>query len=233
MVRGVKRTCNPVQPFGGIPDFASLIVGYQAFCDGFAKVAQTPTAIAGSTSTATPLPGVVAKDATTVEFHLTHPATYFVDMLTLPAFSPGAVEVLELPAGEHRARHQHQSPTARTRSTVVEPDQGDRVQPQPGLERVDATRSGTAYVDKIVVNETVSQDSIQQQLQTGTPSADMEFDHRRRRPQLPGLIATNDPQPQPRDDRVEQPVRRVQHSLAEQQRRAGEAQGAAGARVRA
>ena len=24
-VRGVKRTCNPIQPFGGIPDFATLI----------------------------------------------------------------------------------------------------------------------------------------------------------------------------------------------------------------
>ena len=35
VVRGVKRTANPVQPFGGIPDFANLIVGYKAFSDGF------------------------------------------------------------------------------------------------------------------------------------------------------------------------------------------------------
>ena len=34
-IRGVKRTCNPQQPFGGIPDFADLIVGYQKFCDAF------------------------------------------------------------------------------------------------------------------------------------------------------------------------------------------------------
>ena len=27
MVRGVKRTANPVQTFGGIPDFANLLVG--------------------------------------------------------------------------------------------------------------------------------------------------------------------------------------------------------------
>ena len=46
MVRGVKRTCNPVQPFGGMPDFADLIVGFQSFCDGFAKVAKTPAALA-------------------------------------------------------------------------------------------------------------------------------------------------------------------------------------------
>ena len=45
-VRGVKRTCNPVQPFGGTPDFASLIEGYQTFCNGFAKVPKTVAAIA-------------------------------------------------------------------------------------------------------------------------------------------------------------------------------------------
>src|SRR5689334_990192 len=27
MVRGVKRTCNPVQPFGGLPDYLDLIQG--------------------------------------------------------------------------------------------------------------------------------------------------------------------------------------------------------------
>src|SRR3954470_3421589 len=45
MVRGVKRTCNPVQPFGGLPDYENLILGFQSFCDGFAKAGQTPAAI--------------------------------------------------------------------------------------------------------------------------------------------------------------------------------------------
>ncbi len=40
MVRGVKRTCNPAQPFGGLPDYLDLIVGFKTFCDGFAKVGQ-------------------------------------------------------------------------------------------------------------------------------------------------------------------------------------------------
>ena len=81
-VRGVMRTCNPAQPFGGIPDFNDLIVGYTTFCSGFAKVAHTPAALAAYMN-ATPLPGVVATDASTVTFKLTHPATYFTDMLTL------------------------------------------------------------------------------------------------------------------------------------------------------
>jgi peptide/nickel transport system substrate-binding protein len=42
------------------------------------------------------------------------------------------------------------------------------------------------------VNETVSQDSIQQQLQTGTPTADMEFDAGPPPSQLPALIAKKD-----------------------------------------
>jgi len=50
-----------------------------------------------------------------------------------------------------------------------------------------------AYVDKVVINETVSQESTQQQLQTGTPGADMEFDNYPPPSQLPGLIASNDP----------------------------------------
>src|SRR6478672_13021781 len=83
MVRGVKRTCNPVQPFGGLPDYADLIVGFQSFCDGFAKVAKTPAAIAAYLDK-TPVAGLQAKDDLTVVFQLTHPASYFVDMLTLP-----------------------------------------------------------------------------------------------------------------------------------------------------
>ena len=44
-VRGLERTCNPAQPFGGLPDFETLILGMQAFCDAFAKVSPTVPAI--------------------------------------------------------------------------------------------------------------------------------------------------------------------------------------------
>ena len=190
VVRGVKRTCNPAQPFGGTPDFATLIQGYQTFCSGFAKVAQTPTAIAAYINK-TPLPGVTAKDDTTVVFRLTHPATYFVDMLTLPAFSPAPEEVLKyLPGSQALGQHQ----------VSDGPYQVDSWTPtkQIVFTRNDAWDSSTdpirkAYVDKVVIDETVSQDSIQQQLETGTASADMEFDQAPPPSQLPGLIAKKDP----------------------------------------
>ena len=44
-VLGLKRACNPAQPFGGLPDFKTLIKGYAAFCDGFAKVKPTVPAM--------------------------------------------------------------------------------------------------------------------------------------------------------------------------------------------
>ena len=190
LVRGVKRTANPVQPFGGIPDYANLIVGFPAFQAGFAKVAKTPAAIAAYINN-TPLPGVVAKDDSTVVFTLTKPATYFPDMLTLPAFSPAPVEALKyLPASTELGNNFPSDGPYQVDSWV--PTKSITYSRNPAWNAsTDTVRK--AYVDKINVNETVSQDSIQQQLQTGTPSADLEFDVGPPPSQLPALISKKDP----------------------------------------
>ncbi|MFC5260496.1 ABC transporter substrate-binding protein [Kribbella qitaiheensis] len=190
MVLGVKRTANPVQPFGGIPDFANLIVGYKAFADGFTKVAKTPAAIADYINK-TPLPGVVAKDQTTVVFKLTQPATYFVDMLTLSAFSPAPVEVLKyLPASTELGNNFPSDGPYKVDSWV--PTKSVNYSRNPAWNAsTDPVRK--AYVDKVVVNETTSQDSVQQQLQTGTPSADVEWDVAPPPSQIPALQAKKDP----------------------------------------
>jgi peptide/nickel transport system substrate-binding protein len=190
VVRGVKRTCNPVQPFGGTPDFADLIVGYQDFAAGFAKVDQTTSAIRQYIES-TPLPGVVAKDDHTVVFTLTHPATYFVDMLTLPAFSPAPQEVLNyLPGSTELGQHEISDGPYQVESR--EPTKSIVYTRNPAWDpSTDPVRK--AYVDKIVVDETVSQDSTQLQLQTGSASADMEWDNWPPPSQLPGLMGTDDP----------------------------------------
>lgn len=189
-VRGVKRTCNPVQPFGGIPDFESLIVGYQQYCNGFAKVGQSAQAIKQYIDK-TPLPGVVATGPRTVQFHLTHPATYFVDMLTMPAFSPAPVEVLNyVPASLKLAQHQISDGPYEIK-TYTPTKQIIFVRNPAWNASSDPIRK--AYVNEIDVNETVSQNSIQQQLQTNTPSADMEWDQFPPPSQLPGLMAEKDP----------------------------------------
>ncbi|MFG1905839.1 ABC transporter substrate-binding protein [Kribbella sp. NPDC048928] len=189
VVRGVKRTANPVQPFGGIPDFATLIDGYQAFQDGFTKVPKTVAGIKDYIEK-TPLPGVVAKDDTTVVFHLTRPASYFVDMLTMPAFSPAPVEGLNyLPASTELGNNYPSDGPYKVDKWV--PTKSVTYSRNPAWDPAsDPVRK--AYVDKIVVNETVSQDSIQQQLQTGTPSADMEWDVAPPASQIPALQAKKD-----------------------------------------
>jgi peptide/nickel transport system substrate-binding protein len=190
VVRGVKRTCNPVQPFGGLPDYESLIVGMQSFCDGFAKAGKTPKAMADYMQK-TDLPGVTATDAETVVFKLTHPASYFVDMLTMPAFSPAPVEYGKYaPASSELAQHTISDGPYKVES--YKPTKNITFVRNPAWDAAsDPIRK--AYVDKIVINETVSQDSTQQQLQTGTASADMEFDNFPPASQLPALISKKDP----------------------------------------
>src|SRR6266536_2345387 len=85
-VLGLKRACNPVQPFGGLPDFESLIVGYQAFCDGFAKAKPT---VAGVKSyiNARQIAGLTASGQT-ITYNLTQPASYFAPTLALDPFNP-------------------------------------------------------------------------------------------------------------------------------------------------
>ncbi len=191
-VRGLKRTCNPVQPFGGIPDFNDLIAGYASFCAAFAKVAPTVPAIKAYIQ-AHDIPGVKATGDKTLVFTLTHPASYFQDMLTMPAFSPAPVEYL---------------------SSLPGPKMGDNVKnllsdgpyyiaSYSATKTVDYKRNPAwkassdpihkAYVDEIKVDETVSQESTQQQLQTNTPSADMEWDNIVPPSQVSGLVAKKDP----------------------------------------
>jgi peptide/nickel transport system substrate-binding protein len=189
VVRGVMRTCNPVQPFGGTPDYKDLIVGFTTFCDGFAKAGVTPTAMAAYMDK-TPLTGVVAKDDSTVVFSLTHPAAYFTDMLTLPAFSPAPVEFNKyVPGSSTLAQNTISDGPYKVDSYVATKTISFSRNPawDPASDSV-----RKAYVDKIVINETSTQDSAQQQLQTGTPGADMEFDAFPPPSQVPALIAKGD-----------------------------------------
>src|SRR3954447_15247923 len=106
VVRGVKVTCNPAQPFGGLPEIANVIAGMRHFCHGFAQVRLTARAI-GRYVDNNDLPGVaVGPDPQTVVFTLKHRASYFTDMLALPAFSPRAAEAMDyLPGSVQETQH--------------------------------------------------------------------------------------------------------------------------------
>jgi peptide/nickel transport system substrate-binding protein len=112
-------------------------------------------------------------------------------MLTLPAFSPAPVEVLKyLPGSTELGQHELSDGPYQVESWV--PTKSITYTRNPAWDpATDPIRK--AYVDQIKVNETVTQDSTQQQLQTGTASADMEFDNFPPPSQLPALMAANDP----------------------------------------
>ncbi len=192
-VRGVKRTCNPATPFGGMPDFESLIVGMQTYCDGFAKVnAKSASAIARVPEHARHRRRVQVDPSNpqTVVFTLTSPASYFVNMISLTAFSPAPKEYDNyIPASAQLAQHTISDGPYRVGKYTA--DQGDRLRPQPGWgASTDTVRK--AYVDAMDVNETGNQDSIQTQLQANTAGADMEWDTFPPNTAVPGLIAKKD-----------------------------------------
>jgi peptide/nickel transport system substrate-binding protein len=182
-LRGIERACNGVQPFGGLPDFESLIVGYQSFCTGFAK-ATTPAAIKSYLSSHSPS-GIKASGQT-ITYTLTHPASYFTGMLVLDAFDPAPVESLNyVPASAQAQQHviadgpymiQSYTP-ARTITFVRNP-----------VWKASTDPIHKAYVNKIVVTETGNQASAQQQLQTNSASASMEFDAFPPLQSVPGLV---------------------------------------------
>jgi len=191
VVRGTKTTCNSAQPFGGLPDFDFLIEGMTQFCKGFANVQPTAAAIAHYTDS-TNLPGVSVDPSNpqTVVFKLTQPATFFTNMLALPAFSPRPKEMdAYVPASAQAAQH-----TISDGPYVVSSYNPAH---QITYTRNDAWDASTdtirkAYVDKIIVTMTDDPESGLQQMETNSPSADMaEFGVVAA--DVPGLLAADDP----------------------------------------
>jgi peptide/nickel transport system substrate-binding protein len=172
VVRGVKAACNPVQPFGGLPNFLDLIEGYQDFCDGYGK-ASTASAISKYAEGAD-LAGVTVdpSDPLTVIFKLTKPASYFASMLALPTFSPRPKEMNDYVPG---------SPQAAQHTVADGPYQVESYQPTKKLvltrnpvwdASTDPIRK--AYVDKIILDMTVADRSIGfKQQQAGSVGADV------------------------------------------------------------
>jgi peptide/nickel transport system substrate-binding protein len=185
-LRGLERACNPVQLFGGLPDFQTLIVGYNAFCTKFAKLGSSATPAAMKKFLASNAPSGVTASGQTITYNLTHPASYFPTMLTMDPFYPAPVESLNyVPASSAAAQHtiadgpyQVQSYTPARSMTLVR---------NPAW-KASSDPIHKAYVDKVVISMTGNQTAIQQQLQTNTAAASMEFDSFPPVGATPGLV---------------------------------------------
>ncbi|MDQ2727281.1 MAG: ABC transporter substrate-binding protein [Actinomycetota bacterium] len=191
VVRGIQRTCNPAQPFGGEPDFSSLIVGYQTFCDGFGKVApQAPAMKAYMDANQISGVSVSPSDPLTVQINLTKPTSYFDQILGLNCFDPAPIEYENyVPAGNDLAQHTLSDGPYQIASYT--PARSiDFVRNPAWNASTDPVRK--AYVNEVKVSETGNQQAVQQQILTNTPAADMEWDSYTPPNDIPGLLATND-----------------------------------------
>ncbi len=191
VARGIQRTCNPAQPFGGEPDFSSLIEGYSSFCDGFGKVAPQAPAMKAYMD-ANQISGVTVSpsDPLTLQINLTKATSYFTNILGLNAFDAAPVEFEDyVPGGNDLAQH-----------TLS--DGPYQIASYAPARSIDLTRNPAwnassdpvrkAYVNEIKVSETGDQQAIQQQILTNTPAADMGWDSFTPANDIPGLLSTGD-----------------------------------------
>jgi peptide/nickel transport system substrate-binding protein len=191
--RGIERTCNPAEPFGGLADFDTLIVGMSSFCSSFEKVKPTVPAIKQFLATHS-IPGVIVNRANPLQlsFKLVHPATYFANLLAMPAFTPAPIENLNyLPASSAFAQHTISDGPYEVQSYV--PARSITFVRNP-VWKASLDPISKAYVNEIKVIETDSATSVQQQLQTNSPTADLEWGDTPIPPaQLPALLAAHNP----------------------------------------
>jgi peptide/nickel transport system substrate-binding protein len=192
VVRGVERTCNPAQPFGGLSDFEPLIAGMQTFCDAFSKVPPTAQAIKAFMATNS-ISGakVDPTNPLTVVFTLTRPATYFPYLLAMPALSPAPVEFLSfVPASPDLAQHTISDGPYEIQSYVPAKSVVFVRNPDWNAATDDVRK---AYVNRIVVSETLTQQQVEQQLSTNSPGADMGWDSPIPTASVPAFLAAKNP----------------------------------------
>jgi peptide/nickel transport system substrate-binding protein len=183
-VRSFKRLCNPVAPVGAPAYFTSTIVGMSAYCAAESKIPGTATAIA-SYINGHDISGVTAPNATTVVVHLLHPTADFLDIIAEPFASAVPVEYLKYVPNSPQF-DAHVLADGPYKITSYKPGQ------QIVLERNPVWKASTdpirkAYVNKIVITEGETAQSVQQQIQAGT--VNLPWDVVVPTPDLPSLYS--------------------------------------------
>jgi peptide/nickel transport system substrate-binding protein len=127
-----------------------------------------------------------------VIFKLVHPATYFAALTTLGPFMPVPVEYMNyLPVSQALAEHTISDGPYQIQSYV--PGKSIVYVRNP-VWKASLDPISKAYVDKIVVNETVSPQTVQEELQANSPTADLYWgDTQVPAPDVPALAAAHNP----------------------------------------
>jgi peptide/nickel transport system substrate-binding protein len=193
VIRGVKRSCNPTDPFGGQPDYDDVLVGYTTFCNGFSKVSATSAAAQKAYIDGNNISGVTVdpNNDLTVNFQLSKPASYFPGALNLSWANPVPEEILNyLPDSVALSQHTYSDGPYEVKSYV--PNKTiDFVRNPAWNQASDPIRH--AYVNAIDISETGTATGIYQEVLANSPQADMQFDSHVPPNFVPGLIASKNP----------------------------------------
>jgi len=189
-LRGLERACNPVVPFGGLPDFEAIIVGYQQFCTGFQALGAAATPAKMKAYLATHSPSGVTVSGQTITYNLTQPASYFNDELQLDSFSPAPVESLNYVPGSAISQQHTIADGPYQVQTYVPTRKIVFVRNPAWKASSDPIRK--AYVDQVNVSETGNQTTNQTELQTNTAAAGAEWDSFPPVAAVPGLVQQMD-----------------------------------------
>jgi peptide/nickel transport system substrate-binding protein len=173
IVRGLERACNPEKPSAGASEYEGLIVGLTTYCTDFEKATPTLSAIDSFMKTHS-IPGayVDPSNPLTVVFKLTHPAVYFPAVTAAySSFLAAPVEYQNyLPASAALAQHTISDGPYEIQS--YDPGKSIVYVRNP-VWKASTDPISKAYVDKIVVNETISPQTVQEELQANSPTANL------------------------------------------------------------
>jgi ABC-type transport system substrate-binding protein len=188
-VLGLKRLCNPVSPVGAPGYYTNTIAGMKQYCDGFAKVPATASAMANYINSHN-ISGVRTPDSMTLVITLTQPANDFLNIMALPFASAAPKEYLSY-IPDSAAFRQHTLSDGPYQIVKYVPNKEIDLTRNPAWEQnSDPIRH--QYVDRIQITQgQPDPGTVQQQIQAGT--ADMEWDTVVPTPDIPQLQATKDP----------------------------------------
>lgn len=173
ILRGLERTCNPYKPSAALSEYETLIVGFAQFCAGFEKVSPTVTAMSQYMG-AHSVSGVIldSSNPRKVTFKLTHRAVYFPSFTSaFPGFFGAPVEYNQyLPTSLTLANHLISDGPYRVAS--YSPGKSLIFNRNPAW-KASLDPLSKAYVNKIVVTETVNATTAFEELKAGTSHADL------------------------------------------------------------
>ena len=181
-VREFKMLCNPASPVAAPGYFETTIVGMKSYCNGFAKIGDTVSAV-NAYEEGTNLPGVSARNPSTIIFRLLQPTSDFLNILGLSFDSARPTEYMKyLP--DSAALRQHTLSDGPYRITSYSPGKGFTLERNPVWEQATDTLRH-AYVDKVVINQDLTAESTQEQLEAGV--GDLDWNVQPPTQDLPGL----------------------------------------------